>query len=342
MQKRVTQKSIAANLKLHPSTVCLALKNSPLIPEATKSQVQAAAQRLGYVRDPVLAALSAYARRGRGHGFHGTIAWLVSTADGENWRERPEYLAYHAGAKARAQQLGYVLDIFDLHPHENSPDRLLRIFRRRNIRGVLVCPQPKGDTVIKMDCGELSAVTFGYTVTSPRLHAVTAYHFAAIREIFARLRKAGYKRIGCAIPEIHDNRLRNAYSAGYLVEQKATPPKCRVPPFTYTMRAADSFEQFSDWLIETKPDALITVHYNAPDFLKRLKLAIPAHLGVALTSIVDGVRHYAGIDEDSEGIGRVAAELLVSMVERGEVGLPQNPQRVLYSGSWQDGTTIRQ
>lgn len=337
MHRRVTQKTIAAKLGLHPSTVCLALKASPLIPEATRASVNATAKELGYVRDPVLAALSAYARRGRTHGFHGTLAWLVSTADGENWRERPEYVAYHAGAKVRAKELGYVLDIFDLHNHEGAPDRLLRLFQRRNIRGVLVCPQPKGDTVIKLDFTTLSAVTFGYTVISPRLHAVTANHYAAIREIFARLRAAGHRRIGCAIPEQHDARLQFAYRAGYLVESRAALARHRVNPFTYSMREADSCERFRDWLRAEKPDAVVTVHYHAPEFLRQMRKELPRSLGVALTSIVEGVKDFSGIDEDSSGIGRVAAEMLVAMVERGEAGVPIHPQRMLYSGSWHQG-----
>ena len=58
--RRVTQREIAHAAGLHFSTVSLALRNSPLLPLATRKKVKQIAQSLQYQPDPMLAALNAY------------------------------------------------------------------------------------------------------------------------------------------------------------------------------------------------------------------------------------------------------------------------------------------
>jgi len=342
MPPHVTQKQIAAALGVHPATVCLALKRRPGIPAATRDRVWAMARQMGYQRNPFLGALSAYSRTRRRRAFHGTLGWLVSTSAGIDWRTSREYLEYYEGAQAQAEQMGYRLVIFDRNQFAARPERLTAIFHARNVRGLMICPQPQGSTAIDLDFSELAAVTFGYTVVSPSLHAVSAYHYGAIREIFGRLRSAGYRRIGYLIPKFHDDRLNGAYYSGFLLEQSLLPPAERVPPYVEDLRGASGLpSSFAPWLRRHRPDALVTVHYLARRLRAELGARIPAEVGVALVSVVDGVREFAGIDEHSVGIGQVATDLLVSLVERGETGVPSYPQRVLIKGQWQNGETLR-
>ncbi|HEX2099257.1 MAG TPA: LacI family DNA-binding transcriptional regulator, partial [Candidatus Synoicihabitans sp.] len=59
-----TIKDIARVVRLHYSSVSLALREHPSIPEATRARVRRAARRLGYQANPVMSALSGF-RRGR-------------------------------------------------------------------------------------------------------------------------------------------------------------------------------------------------------------------------------------------------------------------------------------
>ena len=234
----VTQKEIARSLGLHPSTICLALKKDPRVPRATLEAVNGAARRLGYVRDPMLGALSAYRNARRPKAFHGTLAWLVSTSADYDWRSFRDYADYFEGARQRGSELGYQLEIFDLLRYRENPGRLLGIFRARNIRGVIVCPQPQIDTELDISFEHLSGVTLGYTLKSPALHSVTAYHYASVREIFVRLRASGYRRVGYIIPSEHDSRLNGSFLSAFLLEQSAMKPGDRIPPFTGTFRVS--------------------------------------------------------------------------------------------------------
>ena len=47
MTTPVTQRDVAAACKVHPSTICLALNNSPSIPLVTRQRIRAVAPQLG-------------------------------------------------------------------------------------------------------------------------------------------------------------------------------------------------------------------------------------------------------------------------------------------------------
>jgi DNA-binding LacI/PurR family transcriptional regulator len=337
MPGRITQKTVARAAKVDPSTVCLALNNSPHLPAETRDRIMAIAEKLGYRRDPMLGALAAYRRSTAAPAFHGVLAWIVNSAGGYNWRLPPEYRDYHAGALTAASHLGYQLVTLDLNDYSSNPKRLNGVLRARNIRGILVCPQPQAHTLLDLKIEDLSAVTFGYTVQSPLLHMVSSHHYAAIRETLGELRARGYRRIGYAIPQSHNERLDQNYMAGYLLEQSAWPVGERLPPFIGEPRLGP----FRSWLRNARPDALVTTHYVFPEMVAALGIKTPEKLGLAIISLAESVRDYAGIDEDSREVGRVAIGLLASLVERGEKGLPARPQRVLVRGIWREGRTLR-
>jgi LacI family transcriptional regulator/LacI family repressor for deo operon, udp, cdd, tsx, nupC, and nupG len=336
----VTQKEIARLLGLHPSTVCLALKKDPRVPRSTLEAVQEAARKLGYVRDPMLGALSAYRNSRRRKAFHGTLAWLVSTSTSYDWRSFRDYADYFEGARQRGSELGYQLEIFDVQKYIGNPARLLGIFRARNIRGVIVCPQPQIDTILDISFEHLCGVTLGYTLRSPALHSVTAYHYASVREICARLRASDYKRIGYIIPSEHDSRLNGAFLSAFLLEQSGMRPRDRIPPFTEEFQAS-TIPAFRAWLKRHKPDCLIAANYQASELTEVFKLSIPDKIGVAMVAVIDGFHSFSGINENSVRIGRTAAEVVVSMVEHSEVGVPLHPQRILVQGRWHTGSSLR-
>ena len=58
--KRVTLSDIAVKAEVHVTTVSLALRNHPRLPETTRRRIQALAKKMGYAPDPFLRALVAY------------------------------------------------------------------------------------------------------------------------------------------------------------------------------------------------------------------------------------------------------------------------------------------
>ncbi|MFH1496264.1 MAG: helix-turn-helix domain-containing protein, partial [Verrucomicrobiota bacterium] len=102
MKRRVTLKDIAAQTGYHFTTVSLALRGHPSLPEATRGKIRRTAEKMGYAPDPMLRALTAYRQKQKPSAAHVPIAWLSS---GSRSEAGPDYLFAHylAGARKRAR-----------------------------------------------------------------------------------------------------------------------------------------------------------------------------------------------------------------------------------------------
>ncbi len=65
MNELVTMAHVAKRAGVHVTTVSLALRNHPSLPEHTKERIRALAAEMGYRPDPSLRALMAYRKRQR-------------------------------------------------------------------------------------------------------------------------------------------------------------------------------------------------------------------------------------------------------------------------------------
>lgn len=133
----VTQKDVARACSVHPSTVCLALKNSPAIPEPTRAKIQTFARRLGYQPNASASNLAALRSLARKPAASLPIAWINQESTHDFWRDGgpPRVQWHHACAQASAA--GYHLDDFWLHEPGMTVARLAGILFSRGITGVL-------------------------------------------------------------------------------------------------------------------------------------------------------------------------------------------------------------
>jgi len=338
---RVTQQDIARKAGVHRATVSMAFKGHPNIPPATRQRILKIAAELGYSPDPMLSALAAYRSRKRPATYHGTLAWLVNTAYGFDWRDRsvrPHFSDYFEGAAAQAKRYGFQLEVFDFNTPGLNPVRLASILVARGVQGVLLCPQPRPETNLEFPWQNFSAVTFGYSLAEPRLHTVSATQYRAMRQTVHELRRLGYKRIGLAIDSDHDLRTDHNYLAGYLVEEHLAAGTIVVPKLSapYTDHRA-----MKQWLRAQKPDAIVTGNYHCVDVLRSLGCRVPEQIGVACPLLPSADTELAGVVENSVEIGSVAVDFLIGMIHRQERGIPQNPQRIHVEGRWLPGKTLR-
>jgi DNA-binding LacI/PurR family transcriptional regulator len=336
---RTTQDDVARKAGVHRTTVSLALKRHPRIPVATQKRVRRIADQLGYMPDPMLSSLVAYRTQNRPAAFHGTLAWLVSSARGFNWRDVPHFCDSYEGAVARGRRCGFEIEVFDLNSPGMRPGRLAGILRARNISGLLLCPQRIPRVTLHFPWEKFSAVTFSYSMAKPKLHTVAPAHYLAVRRIMDELRRLGYRRIGLAFDAAHNERTDGNNLAAYLVSEGAAHHPPAVPPFhePYT-----SVEALGRWIQQHKPDAIISGAYYVLDMLRKLDIKVPEELGVACPCIPSPDTGLAGIFEDWKCIGEIAVDVLVAMINRGERGAPNRPQRLHVEGPWVPGRTLRE
>jgi LacI family transcriptional regulator/LacI family repressor for deo operon, udp, cdd, tsx, nupC, and nupG len=335
---RTTQDDVARAAGVHRTTVSLALKRHPRIPGPTQERVRRIADELGYRPDPMLSSLVAYRTQKRPVVFHGTLAWLVSSAEGFNWREVPHFRDSYEGALARARRCGFEFELFDLHSAGMTATRLASILRARNITGLLLCPQRVPHLTLEFPWAEFSAVTFGYGMAQPKLHTVSPAHYLAVRRIMLELHQLGYRRIGLALDSGQNERTDGNNLGAFLVSEGAALQPLVVPPLhaPYSDVAA-----LGDWIARYRPDAIVSGAYYVLDMLRELRIEAPDDLGVACPCVPSPDTGLAGIFEDWKCLGEIAVDAVVAMLNRGERGVPTRPQRLHVEGPWVPGRTLR-
>jgi DNA-binding LacI/PurR family transcriptional regulator len=342
-QRRVTQQDIAKKAGVHRATVSMAFKSHPNIPVKTRERILKIATALGYAPDPMLSALAAYRNRQRPITYHGTLAWLINSVLGFDWRDRtlrPHFSDYFEGATVRAKRYGFQIEIIDFSAPGMTPARIATIIAARGVSGILLCPQPRPDTNLDFPWQNFSSVTFGYSLATPRLHTVSATQYRAMRQTVRELRRLGYRRIGLALDGDHDLRTDHNYLAGYLVEEHLAGAGggAKVPILSapYTDHGA-----VTRWLRAHRPDAIITGNYHFLDVLRSLGRRVPEEIGVVCPLLPSADTELAGVIENSVEIGSVAVDFLIGMIHRQERGVPANPQRIHVEGQWLPGKTLR-
>ncbi len=335
----VTLQDVAHRAGVHRSTVALALRDHPRIPESTRRRLRALAEKLGYRPNPLVAALMQSRRTGR-TATHATLAFVTNYPTRFGWRRehhnRPDFFP---GALARAKDFGYKLEHFWLAEPGMTPERFCDILTTRGVHGLLLGRLPPGQHSIELLWQRFSCVAFGMTLRSPRLHRVTENHFDTAWQGMQQCLDRGYRRIGFAFTEPNDSpRVGDRWLGAYLLQQLKLPVGQRLPlcPGLRPDRAA-----FAQWFESQRPDALL-VNHAAPAvaWLRTLGKEVPRDVG--LVELENHPEHgSAGVYYEPAKIGALGVEMLISLMHRSEKGIPADKHEVLLSGEWREGTTLR-
>ncbi len=333
---RVTQQDIAKAAGVHRTTVCLALKNHPNIPESTRAKIRTLADKLGYVPDPMLSALAVYRDRKHPRAFQGSLAWLANNEPPFDWREKGIFKKNHGGAVASAKSHGYTLEVFDLQTPGMTAKRMAGILRARNISGILVAPQPRPNTTLDFPWENFSAIAFGFTLAKPALHCVTSSVYQATLQTIRHIRAQGYRRIGFASTSMQDERFNHSSLSVYLAEMFLHGEE----PLVLPMRPEGCTPQeLRGWVKQVRPEALL-VSLDVADMIGNAGLEIPRDVALACPSLAHDKGPLAGICENAFLVGEVAVDQLVAMLQRDERGVPSVLQRVFVEGYWVSGSTL--
>jgi LacI family transcriptional regulator len=341
--QRVTLRDLAQKAGVSHVTVSRALRNDPSISEKRRKQIKELAAEMGYRPDPSLSALAAYRFARQPHKIQNALAWINRNSDPKYWRKLGELRAYWAGAEKTAESFGYHLEEIVWSP-ANEIKRLHGILETRGVRGVLLPPHHFPLDWSGFNWAMFSVVRFGMSVRNPDVHAVTSDQLRAVVMAMERIRQRGYKRIGLVVPRDFDRHLGGNYVGGFFAAHELFDLGHLLPPLptdiaVYTQQPARARAAIEGWLNEHRPDAILTTVPQVPKMLGEIGVHIPEDLAVAGTSTVD-VPLDAGINQNSEMIGRIAVETLISQINLNERGQPAAPCRILVESSWQDGKSL--
>ena len=329
---------VAQDAKVSRMTVSRVLRNAADVSPATRERVWDSIRKLGYRPNPMVSALMSYVRSGSPKTDAGVLAYLTSGAQEHGWRQHAIYLAFHEGARERAESLGYKLEEFWLRQRGISMARLSRILYARGICGVIVAPLSSSHGHLNLDWNRFSAVAIGYSLLKPSMSRVSNDQYDSILIALRELRRRGYTRIGLAMPHRNDRRVNYHWSAGYLSFhqrlQNAKYPQLFLP---------DAWEKEAAlaWVRRQRLEAVVSMD---PEFLEWLESAgyrLPLDMGFVNLDWSKQFRPCAGIDQRPDEVGAAAVDVVVGQLNRNKLGIPSIQRNILVPGVWVPGPTVR-
>jgi DNA-binding LacI/PurR family transcriptional regulator len=331
---------VARLAEVHASTVSLALRNHPSIPEATRARVRHAAEQVGYQTHPLVSALMSFRRSAREVPRHTTLAFVTSSRPTNAWRESRTLRDQLAGAQERAQRLGYHIEEFPLNAPGVSPARFNQMLRNRGIIGLIVAPLRNDTDTVPIQWEHFAAVAIAFTLQRPDIPRVGSDHGQSIRLAIAECRRRGYRRIGLAVQRSIMERVEQQWLAGFLVEHAGISPRSTPAPL---LAEPWSESTFLKWFKAQRPEVVLTGgdYASVLSWLKCAGVDVPGQVGVVSLDVHERDGSIAGIDQHSEELGAAVVDHLIARLHRNERGAPPRAVRLHVMGEWREGATIR-
>jgi LacI family transcriptional regulator len=328
---RASYKTIAREAGVSPVTVSLCLHNHSSIPQITRDRILKIAEKQGYQRDPKIDALMSHLRNRRRKNLTcNLVAFRLRPK-----RVRPYAKLVMSGVLARAAELGYALEVINLDDPPLSPRRLEEILLSRGVEGVILLPNVPTDLRECLNWSKFSVVATTLSVLQPRFNTVVPNQLSNMIRLCEALAAAGRERIGIITERSHDRRVSHRFTLGYLAHTMFGSAPL-IPPLLVE-EFAMAQEKPLKWIIEHKPQVIVTDYIQAVELLKQ---SLPRHISQPIEWVCTGLGPVSsagqddnwGISENPSEIGRAAIDFLAHMIELGERGIPKFPRCLEIEG----------
>lgn len=336
--------TIAREVGVSKNTVSLALRHDPQIPAATREKIQAAAHRLGYTSNPVVAHLMAELRKSATSRSRHTLALLNANGDPEAFRTHPTIPVYVAGVHRRAEVMGYGVDHFWLHDSTLDGRRLNRILRTRGIRGVIVAGLMEDNQLparFLPTWQRHACVVTGVRTHAPTLSFCCVDHHALVLQACEQVLALGYRRPALVIDDRIDRLVERRFSSGMFIGQQALAPAERIAPFHDVEAARTDPGLFYAWFQREKPDVIFTLYNVVRRWLEARGLRVPADVGLIQLERRRDHTDWAGLEQHNDRTGEAAVDMVIGLLHANELGVPAYPRATMIGATWVSGRTVR-
>ncbi len=330
---RPSLRSVAKAAGVSAMTVSRVLRDHPKVSAKMRAKVLKIAQELGYRPDPHVAKLMHHLRLRRKPAFQASICAVTTVPSDAPFRGYSDQIIL--GAQRQAEARGYGFSTLSIAESRN-PQGLQRVLESRGVEGLMLLPMAEPTALADLlDWSRFSVVGTTSSVLTPDVHCVVPHHFKNMQTLCRQLNARGYRRIGLVLPRGHVERVNHAYNAA-LAWHGLQQHGAFVPPLIFSGAEPTGLKE---WFAEEKPDVIVThTERLCQRFAAALGLRPGGEVGFALTNTTSESL-WGGIDELPLEIGATAVDLLTSMVQRGEKGVPLVPAATLLLGRWVEGTS---
>jgi LacI family transcriptional regulator len=332
-------REIAAASGYAKSTVSLALRNDPSIPEATRAKIRREAKRLGYTANSTVSRLMAELRRGEDASHRANIALINACAERDVFRNRHTFGQWREGVRSKARALGYGVEELWLNEPGLSLRRARQILHHRSVVGLVIAPE-EGSLVA--DARALwqayPTVVLGFAPETTKLRFACSDHFAVAELAAERLFAAGHRRPAIVTYRNVEELVGRRFSAGlWAAWQRHLPLEQPIPPL---LLSGEDEGAFQEWRAAHRPDAIMTLVPALRTWCGRAGPGLGKAPALVYLDHGPYVADWAGVDQNNLGVGEGAVELLVGLIQGGERGAPRRSSGLLTEGRWVTGETM--
>ena len=342
---------VAKSAGVHVTTVSLAMRNHPRLPEATRLRIQQLAERMGYRPDPLLRALVSYRGKVTKRRNTPTLAYVTNWKTRWGWKNATGHPDFFLGATKMAEELGFKLEHFWMQEPGLTEGRLSRMLYSRGINGLIIASHGRemGDA-LQFDWQNFCGVKIDYFPHQPVLYNVTNNQCDIIRLAMQKVLSLGYRRIGFAMHRGWDHTVDHLWTAGFLCEQQHFPEAERLQahifpepePIDVWFNESDApvaveSAAFRRWYKKFSPDVIISKGSFVLPELKAMGLKVPRDVAFVDVFLENPDGSTAGVRQNHETVGAVAVELLAAQLQHNKFGIPEIPTTTFVEGTWFGG-----
>jgi LacI family transcriptional regulator len=319
--KRITMADLAQRLGIARSSVSRALRDDPQISASVRLRVQALARELGYARDAAFEVLAQH-RKGIRSGERRMAVGFLAGSDPQT----PKYLE---GARAKAAELGYGVDLFRLADYSGAA--LQRMLRSRGIRGIILPILNDRQPLPELDWNRFTAVCCSVDAHHPPFHSVRVNVVSKLSMAWERMIRHGHRRI--AIAPAHSDAgpnqldMRRAAVALYHLRPQAGEHLLWDRPFAESAA-------LRLWLDQHQPDAVIV---GNPCLLPPLDAHAAAFGRLVPHCCLVPAPGRPHFDSQPRVIGATALSILHQQIVENQYGFPPDPFTVVIEPHWVEG-----
>ena len=336
IERRITLADVAREAGVHTTTVSMALRNHPRLPEATCKRLQDLARKMGYTPDPMMRALVAYRDAVKPRRNHPTLGYVTNWNSRWGWKQVTAHPDFYRGAEERARELGFNMEHFWMREPGLTHGRLSRILDARGIRALIIASHVREiDVSLQFDWSRFSAVKIDYFPHEPQLPVVTNDQLQVARLAMQKVLAKGYRRVGFVMDDGWDITVDRLWSAGFIWEQQALPIADRIVPFLFPNKV-----RLVDWLKNTRPEVIISKAAFVYPAFQALGWSIPKDIAFVDIFLDDKDKATAGVIQNHTEVGRLAVELLAGQLQQNKHGVPSIPTSTLVRGTWKEGPSL--
>ena len=323
----ITQKDVARACGVHPSTVCLALRDSPSIPEDTRKRIQNAALKMQYQPNAAARDLAFLRSEKREMGLL-PLAWVSQERRKDFWRTDVEGRLFFEAASRRAADLGYYLDEFWAKEPGMRSQRLIQVITARGIQGVIFPVHRSFDCSLNWAAWEeFAQISFNDLRASEWFDVVCPDYYHNADLVLELVKWDGSVRIGLVLGEDFDRATSGLPRSCFLRRQSDLPAELRIPSCQFPSEPEAARSRVRAWFLENRLDVVVCCDNEARGLISE---CCPGADIVPLIACPGG----NGVNQRAAEIAGTAVDYVVEKIRRFKKGSGGITQTHLLKGKW--------